>query len=88
MRKIENAKKLEKKLKNPNTEFIINSVSRRDLFYLFGHDEEAVDDINALSDEQIQKVVDNLKIKSYRDELFLKLLEELINNEKDKKAKR
>ncbi len=75
----EDVKKLEKKIRDPDKEFVINSVSRRDLFYLFGHDEEAIVDINSLTDEQIQYVINNLESENYKDELFLKLMEVLIN---------
>ena len=75
-------KKLENKIRDPDKEFAINSVSRRDLVYLLGQDKEAVDDINSLSDEEIQEAISSIEynveyndyMDNYMDELWEKLM--------------
>ncbi len=68
-------KELEKKIKDPDKEFVVSSVSRRDLFYLLGHDKDALDDINSLNDDEIQEAINNMENDDYKDELFYALME-------------
>lgn len=70
-----NVKELEKKIKNSDKEFIVSSFSRRDLFYLLGHDKDALDYINSLTDEEIQHAINNLEIEDNEDELFYELMQ-------------
>ena len=81
-------KKLENKIKNPEKEFVVASVSRRELFYMLGRDEEALSNINSLSDEEIQDAINNMNSDDYldQDELFYKLSERLVENIKNKKV--
>lgn len=80
----EDVKELEKKIKDPDKEFIITSVSRRDLFYMLGSDNYALEDINSLSDEEIQYTINELETEpNYEDELADKLREMLDKKEVD-----
>lgn len=80
----EDIKELEKKIKDPDKEFIITSVSRRDLFYMLGSDNYALEDINSLSDEEIQYTINELETEpNYEDELADKLREMLDKKEVD-----
>ena len=80
----EDIKELEKKIKDPDKEFIITSVSRRDLFYMLGSDNYALEDINSLSDEEIQYAINELETEpNYEDELADKLREMLDKKEVD-----
>ena len=68
-------KELEKKVKRPSKSFIIHSISRVGLFYLLGSDEEAVEEINSLSDEEIEKAINSIEVdhEYYYDELAEKI---------------
>ena len=80
----EDIKELEKKIKNPDKEFIITSVSRRDLFYILGRDKYALEDVNSLTDEEIQYAINELETEpNYEDELADKLREMLDKKEVD-----
>ena len=80
----EDIKELEKKIKDPDKEFIITSVSRRDLFYMLGSDNYALEDVNSLTDEEIQYAINELETEpNYEDELADKLREMLDKKEVD-----
>ncbi len=75
---------LEKKIKEPNVEFVIHAVSRIDLFYILGRDKYALEDVNSLTDEEIQYAINELETEpNYEDELADKLREMLDKKEVD-----
>ena len=69
----EDVKELEKKIKDPDKEFVVNAVSRRDLFYMLGSDNYALEDINSLSDEEIEYAINELECEPNYNELINKL---------------
>ena len=69
----EDVKELEKKIKNPDKEFVVNAVSRRDLFYIFGRDEDALKYINLLTDKEIEYAINELECEPNYNELIDKL---------------
>lgn len=79
----EDVEKLKKQIKNPDKEFVVNAVSREDLFYMLGHDEDAVNYINSLSDEEIQEAINSMEYNEYRDELWEKLMK-IIDRKQEK----
>ena len=59
-------------------------MSREDLFYMLGHDEEALKEINSLTDEEIQYAINELETEeNYQDELVNKLRDILDKKYKD-----
>lgn len=80
----EDIEKLKKQIKNPNKEFVVSGVSREYLFYMLGHDEEALKEINSLTDEEIQYAINELETEeNYEDELVDKLRDILDKKYKD-----
>ena len=80
----EDIEKLKKQIKNPDKEFVVSGVSREDLFYMLGHDEEALKEINSLTDEEIQYAINELETEeNYEDELVDKLRDILDKKYKD-----
>ena len=80
----EDIEKLKKQIKNPDKEFVVNAVSREDLFYMLGNDKYALEDVNSLTDEEIQYAINELETEeNYEDELVDKLRDILDKKYKD-----
>lgn len=73
---------LEKKIKEPNVEFVIHAVSRIDLFFLLGANEKALRDVNLLTNDEIQYVIDNLKTEENFENELIEKMKEFIEKKK------
>lgn len=76
IKEIISKKEAEKKIKNPNKQFVAITITRKDLFNMFGGDEEALKEINSLTDEQIEWAIKVLEIEeNIKKEVLDKLID-------------